>query len=150
MPQQTPRQDSSRTFPPNKKEVCQACRQYGHNQPTCYLTPKLLHILEWAKTNKEKIQPLLRKHKSMNSLDGRRAVVRHIMDMENVDEVYEDDIPKSIVYNDQIENIWLTPLATSIRKAERHQWWSQKILYHHQNHLHRKHPYNNYISWNVK
>ena len=66
MPQQTPRRDSSHTFPPNKKEVCQACGQYGHNQPTCYLTPKLLHILEWAKTNKDKMQPLLRKHKSMN------------------------------------------------------------------------------------
>ena len=103
MPPQTPRRD--KVFDTKKKEVCQACGQYEHNHTTCYLTPKILHVLEWAKTNKEKIQPLLRKHKSMNSLEGRRAVVRHIMDMENVDEIYEDEILESGAYDDQIESM---------------------------------------------
>ena len=41
----------------------------------------------------------------MNYINGRRAVVRHLMDMNSVDNVYEDDLLESGVYDAEIESM---------------------------------------------
>ena len=78
---------------------------FGHDHMNCYVTPKVLHILEWAKTHKELIPNILRKHKSMHSIEGRRAVVRHLMANDNIHEDYEDDLMENPVFDDEINSM---------------------------------------------
>ena len=99
------RKDAGKPFNRNSKEVCEACGKFGHNHMKCSLVAMVLHILEWVKTHQTAVQPILKKHRAMNSINGRRAVVRHLMDMNSVDNVYEDDLLESGVYDAEIESM---------------------------------------------
>ena len=92
-------------FTKHKSVVCDACGMFGHDHMNCNVTPKVLHILEWAKTHKELIPTILRKHKSLHSLEGRRAVVRHLMAHDNIHEDYEDDLMENPVFDDEINSM---------------------------------------------
>ena len=71
----------------------------------CAITAMVLHIFEWAKTHKDVIPLILRKHTSMNSLDGRRAIVRHLMDKDNVHDDFEDNLMQDPQFEPEIETM---------------------------------------------
>ena len=93
----------NKSFNQKTNEICEGCGLFGHNHMSCTITAKVLHVFEWSKTHKGIVLIILKKHKTMNSVNGRKAVVRNIMSLNNCNLENEDEVLESGIYDDQIE-----------------------------------------------
>ena len=93
----------NKSYNQKTNEIRKGCGLFGHKHMSCTITATVLHVFEWTKTHKDNVPIILKKHKTTNSINGRKAVVRHIMSLDNINLENEDELLESGIYDDQIE-----------------------------------------------